>query len=177
MNTKTYTGVGSRETPEEIGKIMTLLASKLERDGWSLRSGAADGADTFFERGVSNPNNKQVFIAWNGFSGRSDKEAGVLCMKGEVTQQAEEVASTIHPAWARLSRGASDLHSRNCFQVLGEDLQSPSRFLVCWAKTDKQRVPSGGTRTAWVLAANNNIPCYNLHIPEHLERITKYLED
>ncbi len=77
MNTKTYTGVGSRETPEEIGKIMTLLASKLEREGWSLRSGAADGADTFFERGVSNPNNKQVFIAWNGFSGRSDKEAGV----------------------------------------------------------------------------------------------------
>lgn len=173
---KAYTGVGSRSTPIEVMKVMTALASKLEANGWILRSGAADGADTGFENGVTNPLNKEIFIAWNGFSGRKETEEGVYCLKGAITQQAESIASEVHPAWDRLSRGAKGLHSRNCFQVLGQDLKSPSKFLVCWAEIDKHGVPKGGTRTAWVLATQNNIPCYNLVIPEHLERISRYLE-
>ena len=174
---KAYTGVGSRETPEDVMLLMTKLAAKLEAQGWTLRSGAADGADTGFENGVSNPENKEIFIAWNGFSGRKETEEGVYCLKGEITQQAETIAAEVHPAWDRLSHGARGLHSRNCFQVLGSDLSSPSKFLVCWAQIDKHGVPKGGTRTSWVLATQNNIPCYNLIIPEHLERISKYLEE
>lgn len=171
-----YTGVGSRETPEHIGIVMTKLASKLEQAGYVLRSGAADGADTFFERGVVDNKNKEVYIAWNGFSNRTDKEEGVYCCRGSIVSQAEDIASTIHPAWDRLSRGARGLHTRNCFQVLGQNLSSPSKFLVCYAKTDKHGVPTGGTRTAWILAVNNNIPCFNLYNEEHLTRIQKYLE-
>ena len=51
---KAYTGVGSREAPEEIILLMTKLSAKLEAQGWTLRSGAADGADTGFENGVNN---------------------------------------------------------------------------------------------------------------------------
>lgn len=43
---KAYTGVGSRSTPEDIMTAMSALSSKLEADGWVLRSGAADGVDT-----------------------------------------------------------------------------------------------------------------------------------
>lgn len=174
---KAYTGVGSRETPEDMMTLMTQLAGKLEVNGWILRSGAADGADTGFENGVTAPLHKEIYIAWNGFSGRYDSEDGVYCLKGEITQQAESIASELHPAWDRLSRGARGLHSRNCFQVLGSDLFSPSKFLVCWAPVDKHNVPKGGTRTSWMLATQNNIPCYNLIIPEHSERISKYLEE
>ena len=174
---KAYTGVGSREAPEEIMLLMTKLSAKLEAQGWTLRSGAADGADTGFENGVSNPKNKEIFIAWNGFSGRKETEEGVYCLKGEIARQAETIAAGVHPAWGRLSRGAKGLHSRNCFQVLGSDLSSPSKFLVCWAETDKHGTPKGGTRTSWVLATQNNIPCYNLSIPEHLEHVRKYLEE
>ena len=68
--TKYYTGVGSRSTPQDIMELMTQVATKLEALGYSLRSGAADGADTAFENGVINPLNKQIFIAWEGFSNR-----------------------------------------------------------------------------------------------------------
>lgn len=184
---KHYTGVGSRETPLEMMKVISSLAERLAGEGFILRSGAADGADTAFEDGHNNwrwsdvwdynPDAlKEIFIAWNGFSDRNEKEDGVYCLKGEIVQEAEEIASSVHPAWDRLSRGAKALHSRNCFQVLGKDLRTPSKFLVCYAPVDKHGVPKGGTRTAWVLARLWNIPCFNLAIPADLERINKYLE-
>lgn len=53
--TKYYTGVGSRNTPQDMMKLMTQVVTKPETLGYSLRSGAADGADTAFENGVTNP--------------------------------------------------------------------------------------------------------------------------
>ena len=175
---KSYTGVGSRSTPEDIMKMMSTLASKLEANGWILRSGAADGADTGFEKGVVNPFNKEIYLPWDGFKGRWEEDGGGIAPGDfDLQERAHHIAKEIHPAWDRCSRAAMRLHSRNCFQVLGQDLESPSEFLVCWAEIDKHGVPKGGTRTAWVLAAQNNIPCYNLIIPEHLERISKYLKE
>lgn len=174
--TKYYTGVGSRSTPPEVMSLMTSIASKLEELGYSLRSGAADGADTAFEQGVVNPLNKQIFIAWNGFHGRYDSEEGVFNVKGQAVIQAEEIASSIHPAWDRLSRGAKGLHSRNIFQCLGATLDVPSKFLICYAEVDKHEIPTGGTHTAWECAKRNNIPCFNLFFEEDRERLTKFTD-
>jgi len=44
---------------------------------------------------------------------------------------------------------AKKLHGRNVKQVLGDDLKTPSDFLLCWTKEGKD---VGGTRTAIVLA-------------------------
>lgn len=95
--TKYYTGVGSRSTPQDIMELVTQVATKLEALGYSLRSGAADGADTGFENGVTNPLNKQIFIAWEGFSSRYSSEKGVYNVRGQVVLRAEEIASSIHP--------------------------------------------------------------------------------
>ena len=173
--TKYYTGVGSRSAPSEIMSLMTSVASKLEQLDYSLRSGAADGADTAFESGVSNPMNKQIFIAWNGFSNRYDSEEGVFNVKGQAVVQAEEIASSIHPAWEKLSRGAKGLHTRNIFQCLGPTLNVPSKFLICYAEVDKHGTPVGGTRTAWECAKQNNIPCFNLFFEEDRERIMEFI--
>ena len=172
---KFYTGVGSRNTPEHIMIVMTKIATKLEQLGYSLRSGAADGADTAFESGVLDNSNKQIFIAWEGFSNRNSKEIGVFNVKGQAAQQAEEIASIIHPAWDKLSRGARGLHSRNIFQCLGATLDTPSKFLICYAEVDKNGIPKGGTRTAWVCATNNSIPCFNLLFEEDMKRLIKFV--
>ena len=88
--------------------------------------------------------NKQIFIAWEGFSNRYSSEKGVYNVKGQAVAQAEEVASSIHPAWDRLSRGAKGLHTRNIFQCLGPTLNVPSKFLICYAEVDKHGTPVGG---------------------------------
>lgn len=178
-----YSGVGSRKTPLHICAIMTKLAARLEQQGYTLRSGAADRADAAFEEGVLDPSHKEIYIAWNGFSDRTEKEEGVYCIRGEIIKQAEGMAKTLHPACDLLredgspivTRGAKGLHTRNVFQVLGHNLKSPSKFLVCYAEVDKHGIPKGGTRTSWVLAYFHNIPCFNLLFEEDRARIEKFI--
>lgn len=149
-----YTGVGSRETPSEVLKKFTEIASLLESYGYILRSGHADGADISFEMGVSNvKKNAEIYLA---------KDA---------TAESMEIASKIHPAWNNCSDYAKKLHARNVFQVLGKDLKTPSKFLLCWTKGGK---PVGGTRTAIVLAEQNNIPVFNFFNYE--KTLTAFIE-
>ncbi len=55
------------------------------------------------------------------------------------------------------------LHARNCFQILGYDLNSPSEFIICWTKSGKL---VGGTAQGLRIAIKYNIKIYNLAIEE-----------
>ncbi len=153
---KFYTGVGSRSTPSHIMKIMTQMAEKLATDGWTLRSGGALGADTAFELGADNV--------------KGPKE---IYRPNQVNKRALDMAAAIHPAWHKCSHFAKQLHARNCFQVLGINLDAPSSFLVCWTLGSAD---IGGTRTAIVLARNHNIEVINLGLADQRNRITNYLQ-
>lgn len=137
---KHYSGIGSREVPPEIGELMIKIAVKLEELGYTLRSGAAGGSDSAFSLKVKN---KEIFIPWKSFG------EGIVPQE---TEFANNLLKEVHPAYDRLSQGALKLHLRNVNQVLGADLNTPSKFLICWAKTDKQGSPIGGTRTAYNFA-------------------------
>ena len=160
-NVMFYTGIGSRETPREVMITMYLFAMKMAEQGLTLRSGGADGADTAFECGAdkrqgspSYVGKKEIYLPWVGFNGRSSQFT-------KPSNAAYDLASEIHPAWFKCSRGMKALHARNCHQILGMDLNSPSSFVVCWTPGGKL---VGGTRTALVLASLNNIPVFNLFI-------------
>jgi hypothetical protein len=161
---KYYAGIGSRETPEEILELMTKIAKKLEEKGYILNSGGADGADAAFAKEVKN---KQIFIPWEGFNGIED---GICDLRKEMY----ELAENMHPAWDKCSDGAKKLHARNTQQVLGRDLKTPVKFVICYTKDGKKK---GGTATAIKLAENNNIPVTNLGIKEDLEKALKFIED
>lgn len=163
---KFYTGVGSRDTPPLIGHLMTNVAQVLEDKGYTLRSGGAKGADTFFSILVDK---KEIYIPWEGFDGKG----GIV---PEFTQEHENILKSIHPAYERLSQGAKKLHMRNINQVLGRDLATPSEFLTCWAETDLKGIPKGGTRTAWVLAREYGIPCFNMFNDKDYQRFVKMVK-
>lgn len=146
-----YTGVGSRETPPEVLKAMKTTAAMLSKLGYVLRSGGAGGADLAFEAGSTM---FDIYIPWKGFNNSTSELWGVC-------DEALQLASQIHPAWERCSQGAKKLHARNCYQVLGDDLETPSEFLICYTKDGKD---VGGTATAIKLARANNIPVFNFGI-------------
>lgn len=162
-----YTGVGSRSTPDHILQKMRAIAKRLAELGLILRSGGARGADSAFEWGVhlfaKQPFSKQIFYA----------EDADLAYPTPRKESAHKMASDIHPAWHRCSEFARNLHARNCFQVLGINLDTPSQFLVCWTP-DGEEV--GGTRTAIKLAQNSNIPVFNLGSPNGLKELTKWVK-
>jgi predicted Rossmann fold nucleotide-binding protein DprA/Smf involved in DNA uptake len=66
MSQKPYAGIGSRRTPSEILELMKEIGSKLEIEGWLLRSGGAPGADQAFEAGISKDEAKQIWLPWQG---------------------------------------------------------------------------------------------------------------
>lgn len=131
----------------------------------------------------------EVYKAWESFNTESNSilpfvtESGytlwpwwdIVIKDKELISKAEDIVSEIHPFWKAekdaiaagkplekpMSKGAKSLHTRNVFQVLGRDLNSPSEFLVCYAPVDKHGIPKGGTRTAFVLAQQYDIPCFN----------------
>jgi hypothetical protein len=164
-----YAGVGSRETPTDILELMTKLASALERDGMILRSGGADGADTAFEAGVSDPENRIIYIPWKGFSGRGDE----LNVVSSYTAAHAKIAAEAHPNWGFCRRGARALHTRNVAQVLGDDCETPSEFVICWTVTGGAH---GGTGQAIRIADKAGIPVLNLRLDEAREAAESYLE-
>lgn len=177
---KYYAGIGSRNTPEDIGLLMTALAVELEKVGYVLRSGGAKGADTFFERGVHDNNNKQIFIHAEKVFGKCHQpQAGIYnAQRYSDYAEARALAANVHPVWYRCNDTARQLHTRNVYQVLGPEFLGNvvhSRFLVCWAIPDIHGVPEGGTRTAWMIAQQHGIKCYNLAVRADRDRIETWL--
>jgi len=178
-NIKSWTGIGARKTPEHILELMTKVSEKLTNDGWGLRSGGAIGADKAFEKGTSDYS--QIFLPKkgnkNGFHNtRKIPEAMNIVTKLQ-----------LHEKWDYLLNSPSQsytvkLHTRNVFQVLGENLDSPSSFLICWtpdgaSTIEETSMRTGGTRTAIRLACHYNIPVFNLAKKEHLDRIKSWVEN
>jgi len=148
---KYYAGIGSRQTPPDILELMEQVALALEKQGYELRSGGAEGADTAFAKSVDH-NNKEI---WRPV---------------HATQKAINVAAQHHPAWHHCKPYVRKLHGRNAQIVLGYELNEPVEFVVCWTyKGNKQ----GGTALGIRIAESHGIPVYNLAIPEDVEKIKK----
>lgn len=146
---KIYAGIGSRKAPREILDRFKKIASFLRENGFTLRSGGADGADKAFESCAGS--NKEIYLPWKGFNGSFSPYYNT-------DEDAELIAEEIHPAWSKLSDAAKKLHCRNCCQILGEDLNIPCSFVVCWTPDGKI---VGGTATAIRLAEREGIPVFN----------------
>jgi len=159
-NTIYYTGIGSRETPANVLEQMENIAYLLAKCGYILRSGGAGGADSAFERGCDNAGGlKDIYIPWKNFNNRGwDVDAGIV----PNLEAAREIVMRTHPAPHRLSQGAMKLHSRNPYQVLGEGLANPSKFVIAYTEGGKLK---GGTATAIKLAQEYSIPVFNLGDP------------
>jgi len=164
---KYYTGIGSRRTPEDILKWMEIFGKKFDIN-YTLRSGGAPGADKAFEKYVKV---KDIYLPWKGF----ESNASPLFSPSE---EAFELASTLHPGWKNLSEGAKKLMARNAHQVLGTNLKIPSEFVICYtpdgATTEKTCTRNtGGTGLAIRLADKMKIPVFNLGDKKTLYYLTK----
>lgn len=197
-----YTGIGSRETPQEVLGIMEDAAFRLARIGWTLRSGKAGGADAAFQIGMQNyfktldksPDEKysvglaEIYVPWEGFSsdkkellGHWDVHLGYLdLLMPEQKETRDQIVSEIHPNYEALvkKRGAFALHSRNVHQVLGPNVlqPQPSSFCLFYAKEDKDGNPKGGTATAVNLCKKNGVRVLNLNTPERLAVLERFLD-
>lgn len=159
MHTRIYAGIGSRRTPPHILRIMHDLAHRLSTDGWTLASGGAAGADHAFADGAGEAN-RLIYIPWPGFNGLYPTPGNsfatvILADAPSLRTHAQHH----HPAWHRCSPGARKLHGRNAAILLGQTLDRPVDFVICWTPGG---LPQGGTGLGIRIAVAHSIPVYNL---------------
>lgn len=149
-----YAGIGSRATPEDVLKEMTVYAQVLYSLGLTLRSGGARGADQAFEKG----------------SRRNE----IYLPKDNNPMWTEVFNMHFHPRPDRLSPDGWNMMCRNAMQILGVNGNTPVEFVICWTKDGKA---SGGTGQAIRIAEAFDIPVYNLYNKRDVGALTSLLYD
>ena len=185
-----YTGIGSRETPEDILLLMEIAGRLLCDRGWRLRSGGAIGADSAFYAGARMSSrfaevNAEIYLPWNGVE--YDRVNHLKHWHDPVNgfydstmfstwEDTFAIASEIHGGFDRCKQGARAMHRRNVYQILGTSLQDPTRFVIFWAEPKgKQGLVSGGTNTAVQLARKHNIEVINMYTDEGRRRVEDFI--
>lgn len=165
-----YTGIGSRETPENILQTMRNIGYTLAKYGWTLRSGHAEGADQAFEYGarmavtVRNPLRMEIYLPWPNFNNPPVDHPDYITPSRDCPDTYEEAlqaAENFHPAWSKCTDGARKMHARNVYQIGGRDLNTPTNFVICWTKEGKR---GGGTGEALRIAEFLKIPIFDLAV-------------
>lgn len=147
-----YTGIGSRKAPLEVLHLFSDVGMQLAEKGFRLRSGHAKGCDDSFEKGCDSVlGDMDIFIPWSRFNG----SVSDLIVSDH---KAFEIAEKYHPKWEALTEEGKKLMARNSHQILGRDLNSPTKFVICWTVGGKG---TGGTGQALRIAKDYNIPIYD----------------
>jgi hypothetical protein len=167
-----YAGIGSRKTPNNVLSFFTTAARVLDRNGYILRSGGADGADTAFEKGTFN---KEIFLPWKGFNSNNSQLYNI-------SSEAYNIAELYHPYWDNLKESFKKFHARNVHQILGKNLDKPVKFVLCWTPDGAETMEetskeTGGTGQAIRIAWNYQIPIYNLKNDKSKKRFGKFVKE
>ncbi len=164
------TGIGSRETPSSVCELFEELGVEARERKWWIRSGHAEGADYAFEKGALD--RCIVYLPWHSFN----KDANILGLP-RTQQLRDEVLKIVYkhePYAESLSDGVKLIKSRNVYQVMGEDLKSPSDVVICWTPNGEI---VGGTGLALKIAGACGIPIINVGDPKVEPNFNAIIQD
>lgn len=158
---KIYTGIGSRSVPETVVDLIHQISRKMDKLGFTLRSGGADGADSAFEKFSTK---KEIYLPWDGFNGRwHDGKSYFDYLQCPGWSIAKASVDSFHPAPNALSNAGRKLMARNAMQISGRDCKTRTHVVICWTRGGKD---VGGTSQAIRMARAFRIPVLNLGDPE-----------
>ena len=158
----------------ELGVTFTSGLCELGMDGIAQKA-----YSKAVDLGLAKESQFEVYVAdqYNIRKSSLPRKHLAIVRNKDLISETERIASEVHPAWDRCNEWARGMHSRNCHQILGYDLQSPVDAVICWTPDGKM---VGGTATALKLSMKYNIPVFNLGTKDKesvLQSIKKFLED
>ena len=185
--------IGSRqlEQKEEYFKDIKLchnVCMRLAQLGVTFTSGLCElGMDGIAQKaysqavdlGLASESQFEVYVAdqYNIRKSKLPRKHLAIIRNKDLIAETERIASEVHPAWDKCNEWARGMHSRNCHQILGYDLQSPVDAVICWTPNGNIQ---GGTSTAIRIALKYNIPVFNLGVKDKdnvLQSIRNFLEE
>jgi len=196
------TGVGARNIPDHIWRLMFDVGYEAARMGLLFRGGDAHGSDDAFYSGYRRYIEEQsmtiaqasplvkIFmpsetsppghrIRTEQTYRHDDPETWHHCISGPRQTNwlgARLEAADIHPVWDQLDSWSKALHARNIYQVLGQSLAFPSNLVVFFAEPQGRGFVKGGTNTAYRCAIDNEVPTLNLWHEKDRKIVTDWME-
>lgn len=160
-----YAGTGSVRTPHWARDLFCIAGERLT-ESFTLRSGRQDGSDISFERGCEKGHGKsEIWLPWSHFNySKSDKVADI--------DKYRYICASAYSDWDNLSTGMKKEYARCIPMILGEDLDEPIDFMVCYIPPDEDDTVA---RFAYSLATTNNIPIVNVGL--YYEHESVYIYD
>ena len=184
--------IGSRQLEQkqeyfEDIKLCYNVCMRLAQLGITFTSGLCEiGMDGIAQKayskavdlGLAKESQFEVYVAdqYNIRRSTLPRKHLAIVRNKDLISETERIASEVHPAWDRCNEWARGMHSRNCHQILGYDLQSPVDAVICWTPDG---AVVGGTATVIRIAMKYNIPVFNLGVPDKesvLNDIKNFLE-
>ena len=184
--------IGSRQLEQkqeyfEDIKLCYNVCMRLAQLGITFTSGLCEiGMDGIAQKayskavdlGLAKESQFEVYVAdqYNIRRSTLPRKHLAIVRNKDLISETERIASEVHPAWDRCNEWARGMHSRNCHQILGYDLQSPVDAVICWTPDGKIQ---GGTATAIRISMKYDIPVFNLGVSDKksvLNNIKNFLE-
>ena len=184
--------IGSRQLEQkqeyfEDIKLCYNVCMRLAQLGVTFTSGLCElGMDGIAQKayskavdlGLAKESQFEVYVAdqYNIRRSTLPRKHLAIVRNKDLISETERIASEVHPAWDRCNEWARGMHSRNCHQILGYDLQSPVDAVICWTPDG---AVVGGTATALKLSMKEGIPIFNLGVSDKksvLNDIKNFLE-
>lgn len=176
---KAFTVVGSKGTLDEVMEVGFKLSVILLEAGLQGYSGNAPGMDKVLNRAMLKTNcfNGYIFLPWPKFETRDVPERcyDSFTITTPIGEECDKTIQELIPWYGNLSQGSKKLHSRNVKQIKGKDLKHPSELVLHSAKGRTPDKPTGGTRTAVVLAQKLSIPTFNLRFKSERIALQKFM--
>jgi len=165
---KVYAGIGSRKLTQDEWRFCWRIGRWLATQGWTLRTGAAFGADQAFAEGALNVGGSVVLcLPSPSYEFKWVEPARGMGATRELLQYWHEDAfasvEKYHPKPERLKDLSRKLHARNYLIV------APAKFVIAWPKSNRYGL--GGTGQGIRIAAGLKIHTIRLDEPIDYARV------
>jgi len=166
---RTYAGIGSRKLNVDEWEMCSKVGHWLAKQGWTLHTGAAQGADQAFAEGALKAQGKvSLFVPWPSYEYKWTEIARARGAERFTLQywHKEAFASVdqYHPNPSTLKDTVRKLHARNYLII------SECKFVIAFPKPDPQG-NLGGTGQGIRIAEGLGIPVIRQDTPEGQARV------
>lgn len=167
-----YLAIGNQDTPPEIVRQLADIAGRLKDAGYTARTTGKGAADEGVM--ITAGDKCEVHIPWKKFDGIDSKFNKVL-------PEALEMVKQYHGAFDSQKDSIKTIIGRGAHLVLGQDLRSPVRFVVCWSQDGLENAKDRSAKSGYIgipvsIASSMKIPVFNLKNPDALRRLNEFLD-
>lgn len=166
-----YAAISNENAPANVIEQFKSIAIDMENRGYTMRTSGNKGVEEIIEVVAQN---KEIYIPWKKFNDRESQ----YC---KVDKSAIDLVGTLHPSFQDLKDSVKAIIGRYAHVILGKDLKSPVRCVVCWTEDGVESAKDKTAKTGYCgtpiqIASNARIPVFNLKNDNAIYRLKNFME-